>query len=458
MLIVCLLRHHPQQPSSTPSSSSFAELSRSTYRIRRPSRKGFRASLAGLAGLALIASSGVARASGPSSATTLPNDEPPPRRYEFLPVPNIGGNSDVGVELGAAFTLVRFYDNAKPYRWLLGGVVSTSVKNDSEHGLHLVQQYHVLRFDVPNLFGGRVRIDSRLNFVRVISARWYGLGNDSHPGGGAPGSDAAHANQYVAQEVRLRSLVRVKTGTPFDAAIGVSLRYNAPELYEGSKLDLDAKNADLPGTRNAFLASLAGGVILDTRDNEFAPHKGVYYQLGAGATVGSAQRVSYGEVAGVFASYIPIARPVTLASRVFSSFQFGRVPFYDLEQGGVFNQQYTIGSALGVRGIPFGRYAGHVKMMVNYEVRTTPFPRFRVARWMLQVGTTTFLDAGRVWADYRSSAPDGRTPGIKYGVGGGFYFHWDRSSVFRVDVAYSPTDHPRTGMPVAYYVSNGLIF
>ena len=425
---------------------------------------------------AVFASSGVARADTsnqtvaqanqlPPSGGPLvappppPNDEPPPRRYEFLPVPNIGGNSDVGVELGVAFTVARFYDQERPYRWLVGGVFSTSIKNDTD-GLRLVQQFHVIRLDLPNLFGGRVRIDSRLNFVRVIGAHYYGVGNGS-VAGGLPrglGGDPARQDQYIAEEVRLRSLIRVKTGTPFDAAFAVNLRFDNPTTYEGSKLVEDAAHAGIPGTQTAFLSTVAAGVILDTRDNEFVPHKGVYYQLGGAGTVGSAERVAYGEVSAVLSSYLPLHRSITMATRIFTSFQFGRVPFYDLEQGGVFSQQYMLGSQIGVRGVPFGRYAGHVKMMANYELRTTFIPRFRVARWMLQIGTTTFFDAGRVWADYGRTAPDGATPGIKYGVGGGVFFLWDRSSVFRVELAYSPTDHPRTGFPLSYYISNGLIF
>ena len=391
-------------------------------------------------------------------AESLPDEEPPqPRRYEFLPVPNIGGNSDVGLELGAAFTIVRFYDDERPYRWLVGGVLTTSFKNDAD-GFRPVQQYHVLRLDVPNLFGGRVRINSVANFARAVNARYFGLGNASVSGGLLPGPEPSRQNQYLSEEVRLRSLARIKTGTLFDAAFAVNLRYETPSTYAGSKLAFDAANSNIPGTESAFLSGISAGVILDTRDSEFFPRKGVYYQLGGAATVGSAERVAYGEVAAVLSSYFPLGRYMTFATRLFASFQFGRAPFYDLQQGGVFFQQYMVGSDRGVRGVPGGRYAGHVKMMANYELRTTFIPRFRVLRWMLQVGTTTFLDAGRVWDDYETSALDGTTPGIKYGVGGGFFFQWDRSSVFRVELAYSPTDHAINSFPLAYYIANGITF
>lgn len=406
-----------------------------------------------LFGLALLAGPRTVR--GERSPDETSTDEKlQPRRYEFLPVPIVGGNSDVGIEIGVAFTLARFNDEERPYRWLIGGVLSTSLKND-ESGFRAVQQYHALRLDLPNLLSGRVRVDSRINFTRNIEAPYYGIGNASAIGGLAD-SDSTRQNQYLAEEMRLRSLVRVKTSTPFEAALSINLRYEMPETYPASRLSVDRALAGIPGTESAFLSTLGAGVIVDTRDNEFVPREGVFVQLGAAGTIGTAERVAYAEFSGVFATYLPLGSAMTLATRAMASFQLGRVPFYDLQQGGVFNQQYMVGSALGVRGVPLGRYAGKVKALANAELRTMFIPRFRIARWRILVGTTTFFDAGRVWSDYGGSPRDGDSLGIKFGCGGGLFFQWDQSSIFRVEAAYSPD---RGGSnPVAYYLNNGLVF
>jgi len=290
--------------------------------------------------------------------------EPPRRRYEFLPVPNLGGNSDVGVELGVAFTLARFHDEQRPYRWLLGGVFSASFKDDAA-GLRAIQQFHLLRFDLPNLLSGRLRLDNRLSFSRNVVAHYYGLGNESVPGPRTPSSDSARQNQYISQELRLRSLARVKTGTLFDAAFALNLRYDMPTPFASSRLVTDVAQDGVLGSKHALLSTLAAGVILDTRDNEFVPRHGVYYQLGASGTLGSAERVAYGEVGTNLASYISLARPVIFATRVITSFQFGRVPFFDAQQTNVLSPQYMLGSAIGVRGIPLGRYAGHIKVLAE---------------------------------------------------------------------------------------------
>jgi hypothetical protein len=418
---------------------------------------GQRKCLTFLLGLAL-ATPVTTRAAPSAPATIEPAsaEQPAPRRYEFLPVPNVGGNSDIGLELGVAFALVRFHDQERPYRWLLGGFFSTSFKDDNG-GFRAVQQFHVLRFDLPNLFSGRLRLDNRLNFSRNIVAHYYGLGNASGPGGLPPSPNPARQYEYTAQELRWRTLARVKTSTPFDAAIAVNLRYEMPSTYADSKLVADAARLGIAGSERAFLTTLAAGVILDTRDSEFVPRRGVYYQIGAAGTLGTAERVAYGEAAGVFSTYFFIARSITLATRVIASFQFGRAPFYDLQQTNVFNPQYMVGSDRGVRGVGLGRYAGHIKLLANYELRTTFIPRFRVAAWQLQIGTTTFLDAGRVWSDYDTPELDGSSLGVKYGFGGGFFFQWDQSSVFRVEVARSPNTH-YDGLPFGFYVANGLIF
>jgi outer membrane protein assembly factor BamA len=250
----------------------------------------------------------------------------------------------------------------------------------------------------------------------------------------------------------------VKTGTPFDAAFGTNLRYEMPQTYAGSRLAQDAGRGAIVGTDRALLAGLAGGIILDTRDDEFVPTRGVYYQIGGAGTAGTAQHVAYGEAAAVLSSYFPVARFVTFAVRVMTSFELGRVPFYDLQQGGVFNQQYMIGADRGVRGVRLGRYAGRAKVLANYELRTTLIPRFRVLSWKVQVGTTTFFDAGRVWSGYAWSPLDGTSLGLHCGFGGGFFFQWEKSSVLRVEVAYSPENANAPGLPVSIYLANGLIF
>jgi outer membrane protein assembly factor BamA len=339
---------------------------------------------------------------------------------------------------------------------------------DDQNGFNLVQQSHVLRLDAPDLWSGRLRMDTRASYQRTINFGYFGIGNavrvDLTP---APGqASIGKRYEYLQEEGRLRSIARFHTRTPLDLVIGAILRYEAPGAYADSRLaaDLAARNPDgspvIVGGQSSLLAGLAAGIMIDRRDSEFVTRQGFFYQVGAGATVGSAEQVAYGNASAVLAHYAPLGESLVFASRFVASFQFGRVPFYDLAQGGTFEPQYLLGSETGVRGVPIGRYAGPIKMIANTEIRATPFPRFAVWGQRLRIGTTTFFDAGRVWSQYSlTSAADGNSLWLKYGIGGGVFLQWGEAAIFRVEVAYSPDAvSENAGLPLGIYVSDGLQF
>lgn len=405
-------------------------------------------------------------APAPVEATTVVPLEP--RRYELAGFPIVGGNSDIGVQFGAAATWTRFYDEARPYYWNIDLLLSASVKDDTE-GFRMVQQSHVLRLDDPALFGGKGRLDARASFQRTINAGYYGIGNASIAAVPQGQSNVGRTYQYLQEEGRARAIVRVHDlfgRSPLDLAFGTNLRYEAPAAYPGSQLanDLAARNPDgsayLVGGSSMFLAGASAGLMLDTRDSEFITRRGIFYQLGVSATAGSADGAAYGEAAAVLSHYAPLGKTFIFASRFVGSFQFGRVPFYDLAQGGVFEAQYLLGGENGVRGVPMGRYAGRVKMIQNTEIRATPFPRFTILKQRILIGTTAFFDAGRVWSDYHVISPlDGTSLGLKYGVGGGLILQWGEAAIFRLDVAYSPdAESENPGFPLGIYVSDGVMF
>ncbi len=389
-----------------------------------------------------------------------------PRRYELAGFPIIGGNSDIGFQFGGAATWTRFYDGARPYLWNIDLLLSASVKDDTT-GFRMVQQSHVLRLDAPDLFGGKARLDLRGSFQRTINQGYYGIGNATEATVPAGQPNVGRDYQYIQQEGRVRAIVRVyHLLGPFDLALGGNLRVEAPQAYAGSQLaqDLSYHESDgspyLTGASTMLLGTASAGVIIDTRDNEFVTRSGYYYQLGVAGTVGSEDLASYGEGSAVLSHYAPLGPVFIFAQRFVGSFQFGRVPFYDLAQGGVFEPQYLLGSEQGVRGVPLGRYAGRIKMVSNTELRATPFPRFHVLGQRLRVGTNVFFDAGRAWADWQWSSPsDGYHLGLKYGVGGGVFLQWGEAAIFRVEVAYSPdAESENPGFPVGIYVSDGLMF
>ncbi|HEY6463772.1 MAG TPA: BamA/TamA family outer membrane protein, partial [Polyangiaceae bacterium] len=406
----------------------------------------------GSAGTSGTSGAGAARGSSEADAAHLD-----PRRYELAGFPIVGGSSDIGVQFGAAATWTHFYDRAFPYLWNIDLLLSASVKDDTA-GFRMVQQSHVLRLDAPGLFDGKGRLDARASFQRTINAGYYGLGNASAALVPPGQPNIGRTYQYIQEEGRLRTIVRVHDllPAPWDFAFGTNLRYEAPSAYPGSQLanDLAAHESDgspyLTGASSMLLASVSAGLMVDTRDSEFVTRRGIFYQLGVSATVGSEDLASFAEATAVLSHYAPLGKVFIFANRVVASFQMGRVPFYDMAQGGVFEPQYLLGGENGVRGVPMGRYAGRIKAIQNTEIRGTPFPRFTVLGQRIRIGTTVFFDAGRVWSDYRvTSALDGTSLGLKYGVGGGLFLQWGEAAIFRLEAAYSPdAESENPGFPL----------
>jgi hypothetical protein len=431
----------------------------------------FSASASFVHGAALACCFGLSIAAWPTPDAHADEGEAPlplpldPRRYELAGFPIVGGNSDIGVQFGGAATLTRFYDGAFPYLWNIDLLLSASAKDDSG-GFRLVQQSHVLRLDAPDLLSGRLRVDARASFQRTINEGYYGLGNASSAQPAPGQTSVGRRYQFLQNETRLRTIARVHTASPIDLALGAIVRFEDPGAYVPSKLAEDLSPTapggapTVYGGRPTFLGGLAAGAIVDTRDSEFVTRRGIYYQVGAGVTAGSTESLAYGNASAVLSHYAPLPGPFVFASRFVASFQFGRVPFYDLAEGGTFEPQYLLGSEAGVRGVPEGRYAGLVKIIANTEIRATPFPRFDFLGQHLRIGTTAFFDAGRVWSGYAVVSPaDGSTLGLKYGVGGGVFLQWGEAAIFRVEAAYSPdaeSEHPK--LPLGIYVADGLMF
>lgn len=374
-------------------------------------------------------------------------------------VPAIGGNTDIGVQLGATFHMAQFDPDIHPFRWRIDAVSAMTVKDDYR-GFRPVQQYHVARVDMPAFLWSNVRAEFRLNFVRAVDFRWHGVGNHTIKDPRPPPPDAASSNNYLAENLRFRNLLRINTGRGFEVALITNLRYEFPETYPGTQLVDDLRSGRAIGKGPMFIESFGAGVYIDRRDNEFVAASGFYYQFGASETVGSEEDVRYGEVSATMSHYIPLGtKNVVFASRMIGSYRFGNIPYYDLQTGGVFDSQFLVGGERGVRGVPAGRYAGPLKLINNNEIRVTPIPAFRVLRWRLRTGASAFFDAGRVFSRFAYDfAHDGHEIGLKVGVGGGFFFQWDQVSVFRVETAYSPDTYTGHGNPLFFYFSNGMLF
>ncbi len=391
---------------------------------------------------------------------------------EVAGAPIVGGNTDIGFQMGLAGTLTRVAPFYRPYRWKIDGLISASVKG-GPRGTEVVQQSHDIRIDVPRALSGRLRIMPAVFYERTVNAGYFGIGNAAPA---VPNKDGIFGNryQYVHQEVRARVNLRSQLDGPYSIMYGLTLRHVSPEAYPGSKLDLDsrllergadpltAKDGDplIRGLNPLGHSVVSGGLIYDTRDNEITPNRGAFdqYAMRAGVALPFREDVRYLGVNWILRRYIPIWGPFVFAGRIFADAQFGNVAFYDLSQGGAFVPLEMPGGPQGIRGVPNGRYQGLAKLVGNVELRVTHW-RFRLFGDEFRIGNNIFFDTGRVFASYSADSRDGKGLGLKYGVGGGLFVVWGAAAVFRIELAYSPdasTANP--GFPFGIYAADGQMF
>lgn len=388
------------------------------------------------------------------------------RRFEPAGFPLIGGDSDIGFELGGVGTLSYFADGVKPYRWNMDLVLAASVK-EGPTGPELAQENFLWNWDIPGLYGGRLRLNPEVSYSRTVNYGYFGLGDASSGATPSGNANPGRYHEWIESIAQVRSEARMPIVGPLGALAAVQYLYVNPTEYSGSLLAADTAvsgNGTGPriyGTVPLSLPSIAGGFTYDTRDNEIFPTSGMYHEVGVRVEAGLPTNgdVRYLEAGGIFRGYVPLGGPFVLAGRLVLNAQVGNVPFYDLFQAGPFDQKEMPGGSAGVRGVPVGRYLGPLKAVGNVELRAMWF-HFGVLRQKFTIGDDVFFDTGRVWSDYTFHSPlDGTGLGLKYGVGGGLYVLWGQAAMLRVEVAYSPdavSENPT--LPVGFYVEDGVMF
>ncbi len=128
--------------------------------------------------------------------------------------------------------------------------------------------------------GGLLRVDHQPGLLRP------GQRLDRRPCRRASPGTPTQYFQYNEREARIRELTRIAWKPPWDIMVATTYRYDSPGIYGNSKLATDAANHVLHGTNPGSLAVLGLGLVYDTRDNEFFPHRGSYHQIGMRAVQG----------------------------------------------------------------------------------------------------------------------------------------------------------------------------
>ena len=377
-------------------------------------------------------------------------------KLDFIALPAAGGTSDIGVGGGFFAALTRNAPGYDPYDWNIetAGFITFL----APAGKVIVPYADVYaNITLARLFGRQMELDIRPDFTNELRLNYYGIGNASSatPPAGATSQYFEYARMHpellvdlrfklvdhIAGRVGVRYTESIYT-VPSDSRLAADLRSGSPEV----------KSLIGPiGTAGEALFRY--GLQYDDRDNEVSPHKGSFDEIAFNFSPGGipALPFSYAETSINLRGYVPLfSKRFTLAGRLVGDLLFGQAPLFELSRA---VDNYAIGGSNGVRGVPAQRYSGKVKVLGNAEIRARVVD-FHLFGKPFTLGAAAFFDGGRVWAD-TSSHPelDGKTFGLKYGIGGGPRLMSGSAFVLRADVAWSPD-----ATPIGAYIIAGECF
>ncbi len=430
-------------------------------------------------------------------------DPDDPNRLEWGVLPAVSYDIDLGLGFGALVTLAKFKPGYEPYRWRLEILANATAKRVPGIGVTFPFHNDYIKADFPGLWNGRLRINATVRFRRFSNQGWYGVGNASaleepwqdidpelDPDGFATARryhqydriypqidfnnriilwDSPRPGPDVASSRRTPGLIPAHKRR-LEALVGATFIYNVIRPYPGSKLaaDIDTLAEDsadgetlrglVHGVDSHAMLTFNLGLLYDTRDHEFLTTHGSFTELSTHLSPGVDDGLRFARLAFSTAAFQPLAAEyLVLAGRVALDWLFGNPPFYELGQFSVLVPRDGPGGSWSIRGVPRQRYFGKQKAIASVELRSM-FYRFNIKTQRFGIGALAFVDAGRVWTDYRpvtlaGADVDGGFFDIKLGVGGGLRISWGETLVIRVDPAWSPTDEN-----FGFYLDIGQMF
>ena len=351
-------------------------------------------------------------------------------------LPLIGGDTDVGIGIGAIGSIAEFDGAHRPYRWQIQFSAFAATKSDVMSPSY-EDAYALITF--PQLLDRKLRLELRPSFTHDTTLPYYGIGNAAPE----PSRKIARRDFYERIHPAMAVTTRWTLSPSWSVLLASQYVYNRTEFDPASTAAMDLAMVDPQALRPHSLLKLQTGVVYDTRDSEVSPTEGQYHQVTFRVSpgMGAPFPYEYGQLDAMARFYTTVIPDrMVLAIRGVFDMQFGDVPFYELAR---YEDTSAIGGGNAIRGVPAYRYYGRVKAFGNIELRTA-LARFELWGRRLKFGVATFADAGRMWSQMDHPRPelDGSGLGLHYGIGGGLRLQQGQAFVVRADVAWSPDARP----------------
>lgn len=313
----------------------------------------------------------------------------------FVPVPVPIADPTVGYGLGVALLYLhpqRSNDTISPASTT--GLAGMYTETDS---------YFVALFQDSYWSADKYRFKGGLGYGR-FNVDYYGTGSDD------PLRDNPISYTIEGALFMPRFLMRI----PFD-----NWFLGAQYLYLGSDITFDVYSwipglTEIEGEVNN--AGIGGVVTYDSRDDNFFPAKGTWFELVAsdyGESVGG--DFEYQKLTSFYSHYFLILDSIILASRLDGQFSDGNIPFFDLPY-------------LRLRPFPTGRYRAKHAVSIQLEGRWKFHNRWgavvfggmgRIADEVSDLDSSSIVSSGGVGLRYQVKEDQGLNVGLDIAVGEG---------------------------------------
>jgi outer membrane protein assembly factor BamA len=270
------------------------------------------------------------------------------------------------------------------------------------------------------------RLGLTLTAFRANRLGFYGLGNDTPFTPDSVTGNAPYFYRVSRTTAGARLTIQRRVIGPLRVLAGASVdRTDFRMLPGGSVFRADVASGAVDSSAIPFAdAAVHAGLVLDTRDNELAPHAGVLveglYASGSGYTRTTGSMRVYAH---------PLARLV-LAGRITGEGMGGNPPLAaQLSMESSERAFVAVGGYHSLRGLYDARFVGPGKLLGGAEARYA----LLWAPSVLEVMLVGFLDAGRVFAPGERFRVT--TTGLHTGGGGEVAVRFLRNSLLVIGAA-----------------------
>ncbi|HTT66950.1 MAG TPA: BamA/TamA family outer membrane protein [Gemmatimonadales bacterium] len=368
----------------------------------------------------------------PFAARAQVPDEP--WSFVLFPVPTYSSLEGLGA------TLVGGWWKSAPPGPIPSGAAISPVASISTSGTQTLSLVYNNMGRVPGwrflLIGG---------YERFRRAPYFGLGNDSRIDDSLQSANGGDSHYYRYSLTRTTALASVqrRVAGPLRLLLGAQYRRYRAEPLSGAPTALaaDLASGAASDTGGATNVEVRGGLLLDTRDEEASPSRGLFVEVVGARALKGAGDFDYSRWAIGASEFVRLDTETVVAFRQSLQLARGALPFYvAYERLTSWLPEDGFGGTTTLRQNIQGRWLGPNAALASVDLR---YKYWDAALGLspIRLWLVTHADAGRVWDQTERF----RWSGLHTGYGVGAIAQFGRASFFGIEAGWSPDAHVQFG-------------